>query len=249
MTDTPEPPRNTLYDRQTRSQRKLTPLRLALYRLAVPIGLAVIRFWWATCRVVRVLGADRLQQALVAHGNVIPVYWHAHQLFPVRYLLDQRDRGLKLGFLISPSVDGEIPALLVSKAGAQAIRGSSSNTGARALRDYYEAVVKQGISPAITPDGPRGPRREFKPGAILIAQMTGRPLLPMAYAASRVFLFPTWDRFALPWPFARIVLAVGEPHVVPKGLDADALARWQSAMRDELNRLYAEAQASLSGEA
>jgi len=54
------------------------------------------------------------------------------------------------------------------------IRGSSSHTGARALRDYYEALARGGISPAITPDGPRGPPWKFKPGAILLAQMPPR---------------------------------------------------------------------------
>ena len=245
MTDRPPDPARNIPPQRKGSRRKLTPLRLALYKLAVPIAIAVIRFWWLTCRVVRVMGEGRLEQAIAAHGAVIPVYWHAQQLFPVRYLLTRRDSGLKLGFLISPSVDGEIPALLGRRVGGLAIRGSSSATGARALRDYYEAIAKQGISPAITPDGPHGPRREFKPGAVLLSQMTGRPIVPMAFAASRVYLFPTWDRFALPWPFSRIVLAVGEPCVVPKGLDAAGLARWQAEMRDRLNALYEEARGGL----
>ncbi len=46
----------------------------------------------------------------------------------------------------------------------------------------------------ITPDGPRGPRFEFKPGAILLGQMSGRPILPMAFAASRAWLIK-WDKF------------------------------------------------------
>ncbi|EQD78910.1 protein containing DUF374, partial [mine drainage metagenome] len=83
-------------------------------------------------------------------------------------------RGMKLGWLISPSVDGEIGAMLVHRLGAHAIRGSSTHTGARALRDYYQALVKENISPAITPDGPRGPRNQFKPGTILLAQLSGR---------------------------------------------------------------------------
>ena len=65
-----------------------------------------------------------------------------------------------------------------SRSAARVIRGSSSHTGARALRDYYLALVQENISPIITPDGPRGPRFKFKPGAILLAQMSGRPMLP-----------------------------------------------------------------------
>ena len=65
--------------------------------------------------------------------------------------------------------------MVVSRFGGHVIRGSATHTGARALRDYYEALVKQGISPAMTPDGPKGPRFVFKPGAILLSQMSQRP--------------------------------------------------------------------------
>jgi lysophospholipid acyltransferase (LPLAT)-like uncharacterized protein len=244
MTD-PSPPRNTLYDRRTRSSRKLTPARRLGYRLAAPLAIGIVRLWWAMLPRIRIVGAEHLETAMAEHGAVIPVYWHGQQLVPVRVLLEAADRGLKLGFLISPSVDGELPALLVRRVGGHVIRGSSSNTGARALRDYYEAVSKLGVSPAITPDGPHGPRRQFKPGAILISQLSGKPVVPMAYAASRAWLFRTWDRFVLPWPFSRIVLQVGEPVVIPKGLDAAALERWQETLRDRLETLYQSARAAL----
>lgn len=239
------PQRNTLYRQETRSSRRLTRTRLALYRAGVPVAGAIIRCFWAMTRVVAVIGEGRLQQALRDHGVVIPVYWHQHQLLPVRYLLLHRARGLKLGFLVSPSVDGEMPAMLVRRTGGFAIRGSSSATGARALRDYYEAITQDGISPAITPDGPRGPAREFKPGAILLSQLSGKPMLPMAFAARRIFRFPTWDEFILPLPFTRAVLAIGEPRIVPKRMDAAALADWQQRMQGELTELYRQARAVL----
>jgi lysophospholipid acyltransferase (LPLAT)-like uncharacterized protein len=244
MTD-PTPPRNTLYDRRTRSSRTLTPARRFGYRLASPLAIGIVRLWWAMLPRIRVVGAEHLERAIAEHGAVIPVYWHGQQLVPIRVLLEAADRGLKLGFLISPSVDGELPALLVRRVGGHVIRGSSSNTGARALRDYYEAVSKLGVSPAITPDGPHGPRRQFKPGAILVSQLSGKPVVPMAYAASRAWLFRTWDRFVLPWPFSRIVLQVGEPVVIPKGLDAAALERWQETLRDRLEALYQSAREAL----
>ena len=241
----PTPPRNTLYERRTRSSRKLTRTRMLGYRLAAPLAIGLIRAWWAMLPRIRVVGGEHLANAMAEHGAIIPVYWHGQQLIPVRVLLAAAARGLKLGFLISPSVDGELPALLVRRAGGHVIRGSSSNTGARALRDYYEAVSKLGVSPAITPDGPHGPRRQFKPGAILISQLTGKPIVPMAYAASSAWLFRTWDRFVLPRPFARVVLQVGEPVVIPKGLDAAALERWQEDLRERLESLYRAADAAL----
>lgn len=221
---------------RSRSGRRLTPARRALYRFAVPVGHALIRLWWRMCPIVRVVG-DEHAAAAIRTGAVIPVYWHQHQLHVVRYLLDQRARGLKLGFLISPSVDGEIPSMLASRIGAYVLRGSSSNTGARALRDYYVAL-QQGLSPSITPDGPHGPRFEFKPGAVLLSQLSGRPMLPLAFHATRAWRFRTWDRFVLPWPFARVVVAVGEPRQVPRGLDARRLAEWQTRMARELEELH-----------
>jgi len=241
----PTPPRNTLYEKRTRSSRKLTRARMLGYRLAAPLAIGLVKLWWAMLPRTRVLGREHLERAIAEHGTLIPVYWHGQQLVPVRTLLQAADRGLKLGFLISPSVDGELPALLVRRVGGHVIRGSSSNTGARALRDYYEAISKLGVSPAITPDGPHGPRRQFKPGAILISQLSGKPIVPMAYAARHAWLFRTWDRFALPWPFTRVVLQVGEPMIIPKGLDAAALERWQETLRETLESLYLSARSAL----
>jgi lysophospholipid acyltransferase (LPLAT)-like uncharacterized protein len=174
----------------------------------------------------------------------VPCYWHQHQLFCGKYLLAQGARGLEVGWLISPSVDGEIGAMMVRRFGGHAIRGSSTNTGARALRDYYQALVKDNLSPVITPDGPRGPRFKFKPGAILLAQMSGRPMLPMAYAASRAWLIK-WDKFVIPQPFSRIAIAIGAPRYVARVTDAIAIEKIQREMELELKRLFAVAKAAL----
>ena len=109
--------------------------------------------------------------------------------------------------------------MMVRELGGEVIRGSSSHTGARALRDYYQALAHEGVSPAITPDGPRGPPWKFKPGAILLAQMSQRPMIPLAYAASRAWKIK-WDRFVIPKPFARVAIVVGRAGVRAQGLDA-----------------------------
>jgi len=126
------------------------------------------------------------------------------------------------------------------------IRGSSSHTGARARRDYYQALAHEGVSPAITPDGPRGPPWKFKPGAILLSQLSQRPIIPMAYAASRAWKIK-WDRFVIPQPLARIAIVVGPPVTVPKGLDAAGLERLQTDMEGVLLGLYGQARALLEG--
>jgi lysophospholipid acyltransferase (LPLAT)-like uncharacterized protein len=219
-------------------------VRRALYALAVPLAILIVRGWWATCRVVKVEGVEHLEAALAKAPSLVPCFWHQHQAFCAKYLLEQHGRGLAVGWLISPSVDGEIPARLLRYAGGRVIRGSSSHTGARALRDYYLALVQENVSPVITPDGPRGPRFKFKPGAILLAQMSGRPMLPLAYAASRACLIK-WDRFVIPVPFARIAIAIGAPRYVPRVVDAAKLQQLQLDMEIELKRLYALARSAL----
>jgi lysophospholipid acyltransferase (LPLAT)-like uncharacterized protein len=229
--------------------RRLTPLRRALYAVATPIAHGVLKLWWWSCRIVRVQGEEHLHGALATAPSLLPCYWHQHELFCARWLLLQQVRGLKLGFLISPSVDGEIPAALARRLGAAVIRGSSTRTGARALRDYYQLLVKDQVSPVITPDGPSGPRFQFKPGGIVLAQISGRPLLPMAFAASRAWLV-SWDKFVIPWPFARISIAVGAPVHIPRTLKVDdpaALEPVQRALEVELHGLYRLALTGLEG--
>ncbi|MBV8784638.1 MAG: lysophospholipid acyltransferase family protein [Gammaproteobacteria bacterium] len=242
--DPPGGLRNTLYRNQTRSGRRMTRARRMLYALAVPLGLGLIRVWWRTARVVRVLGAEHLDAALERAPSLIPCYWHQHQLYCGKYLLEQRHRGLAPGWLISPSVDGELGAMLVQRIGGAVIRGSSTHTGARALRDYYQALVKEQVSPVITPDGPRGPRFKFKPGALLLSQMSGRPILPMAYAASRAWRIK-WDRFVIPWPLSRIVIAIGEPYYVPRVTDPRLLEQLQEELAGRLHALFLAARAAL----
>jgi lysophospholipid acyltransferase (LPLAT)-like uncharacterized protein len=237
--------RNTIYRQVTTSGRRMSPMRRGLYRLAAPILLGIVRLWWRSCRIVAVVGEEHLDAVLARWPSFLPCYWHQHELFCARYLLlQQRRRQLRLGFLISPSVDGELVAMIVRRLGSYVIRGSSSHTGAQALKAYFEALMREKVSPVITPDGPRGPRFQFKPGAILLAQMSGRPMLPLAYAASRALQLG-WDGFVLPLPFARIAIAIGPPREVPRVLDAAALAALQVEMQASLKATYAVAQAAL----
>jgi lysophospholipid acyltransferase (LPLAT)-like uncharacterized protein len=237
--------RNTIYEQQTRSGRRLTAGRLWLYKLAAPIAVALMRSVIGWCRAPRIIGAEHIAAALVRFPSFIPVYWHQHQLFCAKYLFDQRGAGVKLGVLISPSVDGEFGALIVRNLGGEVIRGSSSHTGARALRDFYQALVHEGISPVIAPDGPRGPPWKFKPGALLLAQLSQRPIIPLSYIASRAWKVG-WDHFVIPKFAARVVIAIGEPVYVPKGLDAAALEQLQADMEQRLTALFASAKATLS---
>lgn len=241
----PAPLKNSLYRKVNYGRRRLTRGRLLLYQVAVVLTWWLVRALWASCRVTHVAGKAAAEQATRDHKSLIPVYWHQHVLFGARALLDLRAAGLKVGFLVSPSIDGTAPAMLVEKVGAHVIRGSSTHTGARALRDYYETIVKQQISPAITSDGPRGPLHEFKPGAIMLSQITGKPILPIAVAHAWKYTFKTWDAFEVPLPFSRVAIVYGEPVKVSRAMDAAALAGWQQQLGERLLDLRRQAEAAL----
>ena len=237
--------RGSLYGQLAISGQRLSAGRRLAYRVAAPLATGLMRLWWRSCRIVRVVGEEHLDEALARHPSFLPVYWHQHHLFCAYYLLSQQfARALRTGFLISPSRDGELAAMIVQRLGGHVIRGSSTRTGALAMKEYFQALMRDQVSPILNPDGPRGPRFKCKPGAILLAQMSGRPLLPVAYAASRATLVH-WDRFVLPWPGARIAIAVGEPCTVPRGTDAAGQEQWQADIEQRLHATFQAARQAL----
>ena len=82
----------------------------------------------------------------------------------------------------------------------------------------------------------------------MLAQLTGKPILPISVAASHTWRFRTWDQFELPLPFSRVVIAYGEPVKMPRGIDADSLARWQAEMAERLQQLQQQARAELEAD-
>ncbi len=179
---------------------------------------------WRTCQVTVREGRQHAL-ALARSGNpFLPCFWHQMQLFGSYFLFDLKNEcDYKLGFLISPSKDGEIAAHVVRRLGGEVVRGSSSSTGARALKDCYLAISKKQISLTITADGPRGPLHEFKQGAVVLALMTGAPILPLAFRAKKAWHLNSWDSFIIPKPFSEVEIYVGAPLSIPKDLSAEQL--------------------------
>lgn len=221
--------------------REMTFQRRLGYALLKPVVRLLFTVIWSTCRVVQIKGEEHID-ALASTGKpFIPCYWHQHHFYGTWYMRRLLRRGLRIGFLISPSVDGEIPAQLAKGWGAQVIRGSTTRAGAQAMRDMYTIVVKNGISPVTTSDGPQGPLHVFKLGDIMLAQFTQAPLLPFSYAANRAWTLKSWDRFIIPKPFARIAIVLGAPVHIPKALLAEDLEPLRLQMQDTLMNLGEQA--------
>ena len=222
---------------RTKSQRRLTRGRLITYHLAVRFAQGVLEVLWHTCR-IRIAGHEKFTALVREQVAVIPVCWHQHLLLCARFLVSRRARPLKAGFMISPSVDGEAPTMLARAYGAHVVRGSGTYTGLRAVRGAHQAIVKDGISPAVTPDGPRGPRFKFKPGAIFAAQISGKPVVPLAYAAHPAWVLKTWDKFIIPVPFGKVCIAIGEPYFVPAQMSEEQMQDAQREMEKRMHDAY-----------
>lgn len=221
--------------------RQLTFKRRLTYAVLTPVIKLILRFLWLTCRVERIMGENNIVELVAEKTPCLPCYWHQHHLFGAWYMRKLIKQGAKIGFLVSPSVDGEVPARLARSWGGVVIRGSTTRAGALAMREMYETVVKKRVSPVTTSDGPQGPPHKFKLGDVMLSQFTQAPLVPLAYAASRAWQLSSWDRFIVPKPFSRIVISIGKPCYVPKGTKADELEPIRQQMEDALNDLAEQA--------
>ena len=152
--------------------------------------------------------------------------WHETILMSVWY-----HRRQKVRVMISASRDGELISAIARLFGYVPVRGSSSKGGKEAAAEMVDNL-KEGKRSAITPDGPRGPRRQLKLGVVTIARLSGRPVVPFTFEAEKCWRLKSWDRFIIPKPFSRAVFVYGEPIRIPAegGEDKAYLALIQAEM-------------------
>ena len=216
----------------------------AFRRLYYAVGMPFLQFvFWlvsSTYRVQKVIGAQIADRMIDDTSTVYaPCYWHQHHVLCSGLIRSWIRRGFRACFLISASVDGDVPARIARSWGADVIRGSANQTGALVLRDMQQKI-RDGVAIVTTADGPNGPKYVFKPGAVLMARIGGTPLVPVACAADRAWYLDRWDDFMIPKPFARVVLAVGEPITVPRGAAMERLEEYRQQMQYATNALMQE---------
>jgi hypothetical protein len=95
----------------------------------------------------------------------------------------------------------------------------------------------------ITPDGPRGPRRQLAQGPIYLASRLQIPIVAMGFGYDRPWRMNSWDRFGVPRIFSRARAVVGPPVMVPENLDREQLETCRLRTERLLNCLTAEAEA------
>lgn len=172
--------------------------------LLVFLGTTALRLLAATWR-VRFVNARVVEELRSRRQPFLYVLWHG-QLLPLIWA----HRGRGIAIMVSEHRDGELIARVAHSIGFRTVRGSTSRGAARALLGACREV-ESGRDMAVTVDGPRGPAGSVAPGALVIAQRTGAPMVPTAASASRAWRLRSWDRFMIPKPFARVVVSYGEP--------------------------------------
>lgn len=197
-----------------------------LGRLAVDALLRTVRF--------EVEGGEHYTRLIERGERVIFTLWHG-RLLPLTYF----HRGGGIAALISRSGDGEYIARIVEGWGYETVRGSSSRGGGEALRALVRRA-RDGLSLAITPDGPRGPRQALQPGVITAAQLTGLPILPLAAGCRRAWWPGSWDRFCIPKPFSTVRVLYGEPRRVARDASHAELQSHARELEEQMNAMVEE---------
>ena len=176
------------------------------------------------------IGLEPVEKIWEQGENVILSFWH-DQLF----MMAAGYTGPRASVMISASKDGELIARTMGYFEIGTIRGSSTRGG----RAAFKAMVDLGKAPldlAFTPDGPKGPRHVIKDGVVQLARVTGRPIVPMAFARSHGYRFNSWDRFLVPYPRGKAVYAFGAPLYYEKGESIDSFRdQVQAAMDQNIN--------------
>ncbi len=194
----------------------------------------LVRLVGCTSR-ARVVGNDPVEGLRSENRPLVFLFWHRH-IFHLIYHF----RGCGARPLISRSADGELMARVAAKFGMRPVRGSSSRGGARAFLELVRSVEADPGPVLITADGPRGPARQVKPGAVELARLSGACIVPVSWYGTRLrVLGRSWDRFLLPLPGGRIVLRYGEAVTVPRGADTGALCRELGMRLDQLEQAAA----------
>jgi 3-deoxy-D-manno-octulosonic-acid transferase len=142
--------------------------------------------------------------------------------------------------------DAELIAGVLSRFDMRLIRGAGAayrrrdRGGAAAFRESLKAL-QQGTTVAMTADVAPGPARKAGSGIVMLAKLSGRPIVPCAMATSRYVTFNNWSAFTVNLPFSKLGIVVGDPVRVPIDADSTALEAARIAVERGLNQATARA--------
>lgn len=183
-----------------------------------PVAKGVVSAWGSTWR-IRARVAPEIHPLRVDRSRrCIYLFWHRSILIAARLYAGA---GACAG--ISQHGDGELAALIAERLGFKTARGSSTRGGSRLVRAMVDFAEKESGDIALTPDGPKGPPQQTKPGALFLAATLGWPVVPIAFAARPCKRLRSWDRFMIPWPCAKVAAFAAPPLEVERDASSERL--------------------------
>lgn len=183
-------------------------------------------------------GVEHLQH-MNAGESVIVAFWH--EMLPLMPVLARESRRMpgcamaEIHFLVSRHNDGRFISAIMHRFQMTPIYGSSSRGGPAAMHTMAR-LLRSGAVIGITPDGPRGPRREAALGVAQLAALAGVTVIPCGGAMTHGPRLSTWDRLMVPLPFGRGVVSCGAPIHVPRDAWREALPTITAAMNAAMDR-------------
>jgi lysophospholipid acyltransferase (LPLAT)-like uncharacterized protein len=191
-------------------------------------GAWFVRAWMSTLRYEYTpLGPNVDPRRPEIAGRHVYAFWHENLLLPA-YLYGRPD----INILISQHADGELIAAMCRHLRYSVVRGSTTRGGVEALRQMLRLGKDAHL--AITPDGPRGPRREVQTGLVYLAARTGLPIVPIGIGYRRAWRMQSWDRFAVPRPFTFGTVVTAPSVFIPPDAERDALEGYRLQVEEAL---------------
>lgn|GEM_PF-159609 len=204
-----------------------------LTRLVARSVVAALKLLFATCRKESVIfpGTNGWNPDLP--DRFLFSVWHDVLFFP---LLVAKPHNMSA--LASRHQDGAYVAEILRLLNVEPYRGSTTRGGAQAVKQLLNVASQLHIT--LTPDGPRGPRREMKDGLVFLASRTGLPIVPAAFSCRRgLRIKGTWTDMLVPLPFTTTYCILGEPIHVPADMTRDEIDRNKQRVQEAMDRLYA----------
>ena len=201
-----------------------------------------------TYRIESFEGKERWLSLQKGETPVILAAWH-NRIFYLAMLIKSQllGHGFKMAIMSSLSGDGEIGAALGRRAGLRVVRGSPTRGGTAGFRRFFRIMKSENCSVLILPDGSKGPKYQAKMGVVVLAQLSGNPVIPISFSADRCWRAGSWDRLIIPKPFARIRVALGDEIRVDRDASGDELESCRQAVESSLMELNQRVAAASTG--
>jgi lysophospholipid acyltransferase (LPLAT)-like uncharacterized protein len=180
-------------------------------------------------------GPDLRPCVVKPQQRFIYALWHEYLLVPMVNFSHPTCR-----LLVSEHADGMIVAEICKHLRMGVVRGSATRGGVKAVRALLRPSRYRTV--AITPDGPRGPRRRVKPGIIYLASRLGWPIVAIGVGYKKPWRLRSWDRLAIPRPTLPTAVVTSDPLMVPADLDEAGLEAQRQRLENVLNQLTADAE-------